>query len=162
MLTDTLANISSAVTPAVMVSACGLLALGLDNQANRLSGRLRELATAHRGLSTSSRHRRDVLRRQIELFAHRHDLIVRALLLDYLALFAFVTTSFLALVSGTTPVPAQAPVMSFAAGVLMLLGLCAMVLLSLVRSREALALETDTLEGAEPERPTRGTPSRLS
>jgi len=159
---DPISPIAGAVTPAVMVSACGLLALGLDNQANRLSARLRELAAEHRAQPSTSR-RRDVVRRQIELFGYRHALIVRALVLDYLGLFAFVLTSLLTLVSGTTPVPPRAPIMSFAAGVLMLLGLCVMVVSSLLRSREALALETDTLDEAPPpERPPRSSPNRPS
>src|SRR3989337_1419441 len=47
---DAIQRIAAAVTPAVMVSACALIALGLDNQVSRMAMRLRELAREHRAL----------------------------------------------------------------------------------------------------------------
>lgn len=87
-------QIAAAVTPAVMVSACGLIALGLDNQAARMAARLRELAREWRELEPGN-PRRALLAGQVRAFDRRHGFYFRALLLNYGALFAFVVTSLL-------------------------------------------------------------------
>lgn len=137
---DALERIATAVTPAVMVSACGLVALGLDNQVSRMSLRLRELAREHRDLPADSARRR-LLRAQVAAFDARHALLTRALQLDYGALLAFVVTSLLELATGLVPVPSAVPVVTFAAGVVMLAGMAIGVMRSMSRARAALVLE---------------------
>src|SRR5260221_13878797 len=92
---EAIQRIAGAVTPAVMVSACGLLALGLDNQAARMSGRLRDLVKEFRACEDDVRT--DLLRREVRVLSKRHGLYVGALLSNYAALLAFVLTSATAL-----------------------------------------------------------------
>ncbi len=140
MQPDPLQRIAAAVTPAVMVSACGLIALGLDNQVSRMSMRLRELAREHRERAESPA-RRATLQRQIAAFDGRHRTLTRALQLNYGALLAFVLTSFLELATGYVPVPAAVPLLAFAAGVVMLAAMALLVMSSMSRARSALTLE---------------------
>src|SRR5512138_2029878 len=101
-----LQQIAAAVTPAVMVSACGLIALGLDNQIARMALRLRELAREHRAREVSPA-RRAALAEQIATLDRRHGLYFLALLLNYAALLAFVVTSLLWLAQAFMPVPGE-------------------------------------------------------
>jgi hypothetical protein len=141
---DALQRIAVAVTPAVMVSACGLVALGLDNQVARMSARLRELAREHRDLP--ERHaRRGLLRDQVAAFDARHRILTRALQLDYGALLAFVATSFLELATGFLPIRPALPLAAFAAGVVMLAGMALQVMRSMSLARSALVLEAHEL-----------------
>ena len=137
---DALQRIASAVTPAVMVSACGLLALGLDNQAARMANRLRDMAREFRELEPTSRHRLAVAE-QIRVLGRRHQLYLRALLLNYGALLAFVLTSLLYLASSAFKLPPAAPVLAFTAGVAMLSLMALYVLASLRLARSAISLE---------------------
>src|SRR5512133_1361755 len=115
-------QIAAAVTPAVMVSACGLVALGLDNQISRMANRLRELVREHRS-SDAPPGRRAALAAQVAVLDRRHALYYRALILNYSALFAFLVTSLLWLAEALVPIPAELPVLVFAVGVLMLAGM---------------------------------------
>ncbi len=147
---DALQRIAVAVTPAVMVSACGLIALGLDNQASRTSARLRDLARELRGLAAGSA-RAAPLRRQIAVMARRHGIMARALLLDYGAIFAFAATSLLSLVQGFAAMPPEVPLGTFCFGVLMLCGTATFAIASLYLSRAALQIEEqDVLAAPSP------------
>jgi hypothetical protein len=140
-----LSQIASAVTPAVMVSACGLIALGLDNQTARMANRLRELA--HEWRESGQIGRRAVLARQIGVLDRRHGLYSRALLLNYGALFAFVVTSLLWLGQAFVPVPSEVPIVAFGMGVAMLAAMAVLVIASIHLAREALAFEADEVLG---------------
>jgi hypothetical protein len=142
---DALERITIAVTPAVMVSACGLVALGLDNQVARMSQRLRELAREHRNIPQDYA-RRALVREQVASFDMRHRILTRALQLDYGALLAFVVTSLLELSAGLLPIPLAVPLLTFAAGVLMLGGMAVGVMRSMGRARSALVVERRALE----------------
>lgn len=144
---DALQRIAVAVTPAVMVSACGLVALGLDNQVARMSARLRELAREHRDLPEGHARRR-LVQPQVEAFDSRHRILTRALQLDYGALLAFVVTSFLELATGLLPVPPALPLATFAVGVLLLGGMAVFVMRSMHLARRALVLERHAIEAA--------------
>ena len=134
---DTLQRIAVAVTPAVMVSACGLIALGLDNQAGRMSLRLRELAHEFRSLQPGSK-RRAAVAEQVAMFSTRHALIARALLLNYGALFAFIATSLSSLIA---PAPIEVALLFFVGGVGLLAAMALFAIASLRLSRAALSLE---------------------
>jgi Protein of unknown function (DUF2721) len=144
---DAVQRIAAAVTPAVMVSACGLVALGLDNQISRMAARLRELAREHRDLP-EEQARRALVRQQIAAFDGRHRILTRALQLDYGALLAFVLTSLLELTAGLVAIPAALPVLAFTAGVIMLGGMAVGVMISMGRARRALTLERREIEQA--------------
>lgn len=137
---DAIQRIAAAVTPAVMVSACGLIALGLDNQAARMANRLREMTREFRESDLAS-ERRGILAEQIRVLNRRHRLYATALLLNYAALLAFVATSFLYLAQGSFSVGPTAPLVAFTVGVLMLAAMALFVLASLRMSRHALTLE---------------------
>jgi hypothetical protein len=140
---EAIQRIAGAVTPAVMVSACGLLALGLDNQAARMSGRVRDLVKELRACDDAVRA--DVLRRETRVLSRRHGLYVGALLSDYAALLAFVLTSATALEIGGTSWGRLVVVGTFGLGVL-LLGITAVcALLSLRMSRHAIVLEEESV-----------------
>jgi hypothetical protein len=151
MTGDGIQTIAAAVTPAVMVSACGLIALGLDNQVTRMSLRARELAREYRAVEGDSA-RRELLRRQVAYLDRRHSMYARAVLLDYGALFAFVVTSLLYLAQGLVPVPHQLPLWTFGLGVAMLGGMAVQAIASMHLARSALTLEVRELlgDGAAP------------
>lgn len=127
-------RIAGAVTPAVMVSACGLLALGLDNQAARMTTRLRDLAREFRGDCGDARER--ALRDEVVVLSRRHGLYVAALLFNYGALLSFVLASASALWLRTELV-----LVTFGAGVLLLAGMAVCTLSSVRLSRRAIVLE---------------------
>ena len=79
-------------------------------------------------------------------FDDRHRILTRAVALDYCALLAFVTTSFLELAAGLIPIPAELPLLTFAAGVLMLAGMAVFAMRSMRRARSALVLERHAIE----------------
>lgn len=142
MPADSAQRIAAAVTPAVMVSACGLIALGLDNQAARMAHRLREMARELRGLDVSS-PQRDGVEEQITVLGRRHRLYATALILNYGALFAFVLTSLFYLAQGVLALPTAIPIATFTLGVLMLGCMSLVVLASLRLARAAIILEQD-------------------
>jgi len=136
--------IGAAVTPAVMVSGCGILATGLDNQVARMTTRVREMVREWRTLP-EGHARRGLLRQEIVILDRRHALLAKALMLDYAALLSFVVTSLLYLVQRRFSVPEVAPVVSFLLGVALLGGIAVYALASLRLSRRAIRLEMKEL-----------------
>jgi hypothetical protein len=137
---EPLQQIAAAVTPAVMVSACGLIALGLDNQIARMSVRLRDLAREHREPDLS-RARRETVAAQVAVLDRRHGLYFRALILVYAAMFAFVLTSLLWLGQAFARIPAELPVVTFALGVVMLAGMAVLTIASVQLARHTIKAE---------------------
>ena len=132
--------IGAAVTPAVMVSACGILATGLDNQIGRMTTRMREMLREWRTLPEGS-PRREVLRAEVAVLDRRHLLLARAMGLAYGALISFVMTSLLYLTQRRLNVPEVLPVVAFSLGVVLLGGIAVFALASLRLGRDAIALE---------------------
>jgi hypothetical protein len=149
-----LQQIAAAVTPAVMVSACGLIALGLDNQTARMAMRLRDLAREWRDLPAGN-GRRPVLARQVAVLDRRHGIYTRALLLNYGALLAFVATSLLWLAQALFRVPPELPLLVFAAGVMMLGAMAVLVIASIYLARGALVHEAEDVMGGARTSPPR-------
>jgi hypothetical protein len=141
-------EIAAAVTPAVMVSACGLVALGLDNQISRMANRLRELVREFRSPDATPA-RRAAVTAQVAVLDHRHALYHRALILNYAALFAFVLTSLLWLGQAAMPIPAELPVMVFALGVLLLAGMAVLVIAAIHHARQTIQAEAAEVLGAD-------------
>jgi hypothetical protein len=144
---NALQQIAAAVTPAVMVSACGLVALGLDNQISRMANRLRELVREHRSAEASAA-RRVALARQVAVLDRRHGLYYRALILNYAALFAFVLTSVLWLAQSFATIPAELPLAVFAVGVLMLAAMAILVIASIHLARNTIQEEAREILGS--------------
>lgn len=150
MKSEALPLIASAVTPAVMVSACGLIALGLINLSQALSGRLRELSREHRA-GTTTDARRAVLRRQVAILGQRHQTVTWALFLDYGAILAFTLTSLLFLGQGLVAFPTTVAAISFILGVVLLCGAAGFAIAAVHLDGGALRLERlDVLEGPPP------------
>ncbi|BDG06191.1 DUF2721 domain-containing protein [Anaeromyxobacter oryzae] len=154
---NALQQIGAAVTPAVMVSACGLVALGLDNQTARMAMRLRELAREWRELPAAS-PRRATVRRQIAVLDRRHGLYSRALLLNYGALFAFVVTSLLWLGQAYWAVPSEIPLATFGLGVAMLAAMSVLVIASVTLARNTIQSEAAEILADATGRPPAETP----
>jgi hypothetical protein len=147
-----LQQIAAAVTPAVMVSACGLIALGLDNQIARMGLRLRDLVREHR-TAGASRARRALVARQVAVLDRRHGLYTRALLLNYGALFAFVVTSLMWLGQPSLRIPSELPVALFALGVLMLAAMAVFVIAAIYLARTTIQAEASEVLHGSPEDP---------
>jgi hypothetical protein len=141
-------QIGAAVTPAVMVSACGLVALGLDNQISRMATRLRELAREHRSAEATS-SRRATIAAQVAVLDRRHAIYYRALILNYAALFAFVLTSLLWLGQAVFPIPTELPVLVFALGVLLLAGMAVLVIAAIHHARLTVQAEAAEVLGPD-------------
>lgn len=155
---DGLERIAAAVTPAVMMSACGLLALGLDNQVARMSARLRDLAREWRELPPPS-PRRALVGDQIAVLDRRHGLYSKALLLNYGALLAFVVTSLLWLSQAWWGVPQELPLVVFGLGVAMLAAMAVLVIASVTLARSTIEVEAGDVLRERGRRPPRGEPA---
>jgi hypothetical protein len=86
--------VQSMVTPAVMISACGLLLLSISNKLGRIVDRIRDLNSEDRGLSNDiDGVRRLSIRNQIDILLRRALLLRNACGLLYLAVAVFAFTS---------------------------------------------------------------------
>lgn len=95
--------VQSMVTPAVMISACGLLLLSISNKLARVVDRTRELNSEDRGLSAEvDAVRRLSIRNQIDLLVRRALLLRNACGFLYLAVAVFALTSLCIGLSGAT------------------------------------------------------------
>lgn len=148
--------IGAAVTPAVMVSGCGILATGLDNQIARMTARIRDMAREWRSLP-EGHPRRDLLKLEVAILDRRHGILARAMSLTYAALLSFVATSLLYLLKRTdVDVPEVLPVLSFSLGVGLLGALAIFALASVRLSRRAIKLELQELVNEAPRSPPPG------
>lgn len=132
--------IGTAVTPAVMVSGCGILATGLDNQIARMTTRMRDMMREWRTLP-EGHPRRGLLREEVGILDRRHALLARAIAFTYSALLSFVMTSLLYLTKRHVDIPEALPVLSFSVGVVLLGCMALLALASLRLSRRAIYLE---------------------
>jgi hypothetical protein len=112
------------VSPAVMVSACGLMLLGLGNKYARVVDRIRVFAAEARelkklgpNLSTVDAERLRVLELQIPDLIRRGRLLRNSVLLFYAAIFLFVVCSFMIPLTGS-----WLPLALFCAGMAGVLG----------------------------------------
>jgi hypothetical protein len=146
--------IGTAVTPAVMVSACGIVATGLDNQIARMSARVRDMTREWR-LLPEGHPRRAVLREEVAILDRRHAILARAIGVTYSALLSFVMTSLLYLAKRHMDVPEMLPVITFSLGVVLLGTMAVLALASLRLGRHAIALERAELFEEPPPPPSR-------
>jgi len=141
--------ITAAVAPVVMVSAAGLLFMGVQAKNLHLADRLRALAAEHRALpvDAAGTARRAQIVRQLALFERRIRLSQRALELLYLALVCFVLTSLLLAatpwLSGLSRIVPEAVI--FVLGVAFLLAALIAEYLEMRVGLETIAVETEDL-----------------
>lgn len=67
--------IKGMLAPGIMISACGLLLLGMNNKYSLVVSRIRQLNTEYRGLSESESDRKASIEKQIPMLSHRVKLI---------------------------------------------------------------------------------------
>jgi len=125
METSTVDVIATAVAPIVMVSATGLLFLGVQTKNIHLADRVRDLMREYReAISCQDKEHREALRAQIVLLEKRIRLSHRALELLYGAIVSFVTTTLLLAIApwiGHTVVPSPVTAGIFILGIASLL-----------------------------------------
>jgi Protein of unknown function (DUF2721) len=148
--------ITSAIAPVVMVSATGLLFVGVQVKHLHLADRLRALMTEYRTLGADPAHqeRREQIVAQLILFTQRIRLSLRALELLYVAVFCFVMTS-LVLISESFTAPLVTPAVT---PVIFVLGVSCLLLALLFEFLELrTCLKTILIETSDARRP----PGRL-
>jgi hypothetical protein len=145
METSAVDLITTAMAPIVMVSATGLLFIGVQTKNLHLADRVRDLMREYReAISRNDTERREALRAQIVLFERRIRLSQRALELLYGAIVSFVTTTLLLAVApwigqATVPTPVTAGIF--------LLGIASLLLALVLESLEMRAgLSTIAIE----------------
>lgn len=145
---DPLRVITTAVTPAVMVSASAILIGGINSKHQSLSDRVRGLAAEFRGVDTPA-PRKQVIREQIRYFRRRIRLVAAAHISLYCATACFVAMviviSFTVKVS--TLIVATLPF--FLAGVALVFVAVVLEIRELRMSGETMRLELADLEGPE-------------
>jgi|SRR5882724_3621702 len=143
---QSLQMITSAIAPVVMVSAAGLLFMGVQAKHLHSTDRLRTLMTEYRTLGTDPAHqeRREQIVAQVVLFTKRLRLSLRALELLYVAVFCFVMTSLVLVSESFTAqlvTPAVTPLM-FVLGVSCLLVALLFECLELRTGLKTILIET--------------------
>jgi hypothetical protein len=109
--------VQSMVTPAVMISACGLLLLSMSNKLARIVDRIRGLNTEDRDNGARMESvRRLSIRNQIDLLVRRADHLRHACGLLYLAVAVFAVTSLCIGLSGLAHVFEVLMLVLFVAG----------------------------------------------
>ena len=131
--------ITTAVAPIVMVSAAGLLFIGIQTKNLHLSDRIRDLTREYRGAGGPEfGDRRQAISAQLGLFEKRARLTQRALECVYAAIFCFVTTALLLAArpwAGRTGEPWPVAGAAFTVGIAFLL---VAIVLELVEMRAGL------------------------
>jgi hypothetical protein len=145
METSTVDVIATAVAPIVMVSATGLLFIGVQTKNLHLADRVRDLMREYRATDPKDKERREAIRAQIVLFEKRIRLSQRALESLYGAIISFVTTTLLLAVApwiGQTAVPTLVTGGIFILGVASLLLALVLEFLEMRAGLSTIAIET--------------------
>jgi hypothetical protein len=117
--------IQSMVTPAVMISACGLLLLSLTNKLGRIIDRIRDLNAEDRAMAVSEESvRRVSIRTQIDQLVRRAVMIRSACGLLFVAVSVFVVTSLCIGLSALGRVFPVLMMVSFVAGLVFVVWAC--------------------------------------
>jgi hypothetical protein len=126
METSTVDVIATAVAPIVMVSATGLLFIGVQTKNLHLADRVRDLMREYRAaVSSKDTERCEAIKAQIVLFDRRIRLSQRALESLYGAIVSFVTTTLLLAVA---PWTGQTIVSTSVTGGIFILGIASLLL----------------------------------
>jgi uncharacterized membrane protein (DUF485 family) len=125
METSTVDVITTAVAPIVMVSATGLLFIGVQTKNLHLADRVRDLMREYRETDSNDTNRREAIRAQIVLFEKRIRLSQRALESLYGAIVSFVMTTLLLAVA---PWTGQPIVSTSVTGGIFILGIASLLL----------------------------------
>ena len=140
--------ISTAVAPIVMVSAGGLLFIGIQTKNLHLADRIRDLTREHRAAGgPDAAVRREAIRAQIALFEKRLRTSQHALESIYLAIFCFVATAMLL---AAAPWLGRATMVGagvvFTAGIVLVLAAIVLEFLEMRAGLETVAIELRSLK----------------
>ena len=86
--------ITGMLSPGIMISACGLLLLGMNNKYSLVVNRIRILNTEFRGLNGNSNGRRESILTQLPLLIERIKLIRNAVWLYTIGIATFIFSIF--------------------------------------------------------------------
>jgi hypothetical protein len=146
METSTVDVIATAVAPIVMVSATGLLFIGVQTKNLHLADRVRDLMREYRAaVSSKDTERCEAIKAQIVLFDRRIRLSQRALESLYGAIVCFVTTTLLLALApwmGQTAVPTPVIGGIFILGIAALLLALVLEFLEMRAGLSTIAIET--------------------
>lgn len=142
-LSSALTVLSAMITPAVLISACGMLVLSTSNRLINVVARVRDLSERFERLTESEGSRRQAEKRsmimsQLELLTSRARLLQRSLTSLYSAIGIFVLTTFDIGITASSP----SHRLGRAAVILGLIGtafLCYSSMLLIVEARRAFA-----------------------
>jgi hypothetical protein len=147
---DSVQLLTSAVAPVVMVSAAGLLFMGMQAKNLHLADRVRALTAESRALPPDPTHepRRRQIADQVVMFRRRLVLSQRALECIFLSIVCFVVTSLLLLLASVAmPIVAtHAVVAIFLLGVILLLAALALEFLEMRVGLHTIEIETSDLQ----------------
>ncbi len=86
--------IKGMLSPGIMISACGLLLLGMNNKYSLVVNRIRMLNTEFRGLEKANNERRECILTQLPLLIERMKLIRNAVWLYTIGIATFIFSIF--------------------------------------------------------------------
>jgi hypothetical protein len=136
--------ITTSVAPIVMVSAAGLLVLGIQTKNLHLSDRVRQLTQELRGTPGEAAARRQAIGAQLVLFERRVRMTQRALELLYVSIFCFVATALaLAAAPWVTRTSSGLPLIAglFTLGIILILLAIVMEFLEMRAGLDTIRLE---------------------
>ena len=94
-MTDSIIEIiSGMLAPGMMISACGLLLLGMNNKYSLVVNRIRSLNTEFRALAKDNTERQESIRTQLPLLIKRMRLIRNAVWLYTIGVAMFIFSTF--------------------------------------------------------------------
>jgi hypothetical protein len=134
--------IQSMVTPAVMISACGLLLLSLTNKLGRIIDRIRDLNAEDRAMTEDNTSvRRVSVRTQIDQLVRRAVLVRGACGLLFIAVSVFVVTSLCIGLSALGRVFTVLMLTSFVAGLVFVVWACVLAYMEMRASHQVVVEE---------------------
>jgi hypothetical protein len=151
-LTDALAILTSMITPALLISACGTLILSTSSRLGRVVDRIRKLSDRMEELATADEQlllldeRRAFIFNQIDTLTRRAHVLQRAMALLYVSVCSFVSTSVaIGLIGVSVTTAGWAPVALGLGGVGLLFVVSIMLIFEARLARASLSVELDFL-----------------
>ena len=151
-LTDALAILTSMITPALLISACGTLILSTSSRLGRVIDRIRKLSDRIEELATADdtlvllEERRAFIFNQIDTLTRRAHVLQRAMALLYVSVCCFVSTSVaIGLIGVSNSATSWAPVALGLGGVGLLFVVSVMLIFEAKLARGSLSVELDFL-----------------
>jgi len=126
-ITEVTRIIGGVLTPAIMISCCGLLLLSLQNKYGRIIDRIRQFNTEKRTLLTKEvltdvdKTRLESIKKQLEILVKRGRYQKNATLSLYIGVISFVTTSISIALSFKMSVTIMVAILMFGLGMLLVL-----------------------------------------